>query len=113
VADSLCSQAEVLDVLGRFNESLSLFLSALEIKQHVLGDSHPDIADILGSVAGVLDELDRSEEAIPYYEQALKLRIEIFGDDSLPVSEVYNDMAESLLYLGEVGRKEDKRSAFF
>lgn len=83
----------------RYNESEKLFLSALEARSKILGDSHPDTLKTLNSLAALYKLLGKYKEAVVHY----KKYIAVVGDSDYDAVTAQRECEEALL-----GGKESK-----
>jgi tetratricopeptide (TPR) repeat protein len=74
--------------LGRFYKGQGLYalaepmyLQALELRQRLLGENHPDLATSLNNLALLYKSQGRYTEAEPLYLQALELRQRLLGEN--------------------------------
>ncbi len=73
MAASLNNLAECLNSLGRSEEALTKYETALQINQKLYQGNHPAVARSLHNLGGCLKTLGRSAEALPKYEAALEM----------------------------------------
>jgi tetratricopeptide (TPR) repeat protein len=83
--------------LGNYQEALKLNKQALEMRQELFGEKHPDIATSLNSLGVTYRDLGNHQEALKLNKQALEMRQELFG-------EKHPDIAASLNNLGATYR---------
>lgn len=62
--------AKVLAGRGRVDDAVALYRRAVDIKQRVLGEGHPDVATTLHNLALLLEADGRTEEARSLWAQA-------------------------------------------
>lgn len=80
--------------LGKWDKALACWENALEIRQQVLGECHPDVANTWNNIGIALGKLNRVPEAFEAIEKALELRIRLYGTDKhLEVSATYHNLA--------------------
>ncbi|KXZ48009.1 hypothetical protein GPECTOR_31g373 [Gonium pectorale] len=77
VAEALVAGRMALE--GRYTEAEPLYRQALELRQRVLGEAHPDTAASLNNLANCIDSQGRYTDAEPLYRQALDLRQRVLG----------------------------------
>ncbi len=78
---------------GRFEEAEPFYLQALELRQRLLGENHPDVATSLNNLALLYDSQGRYKEAEPLCLQALELRQRLLGENHPDVAQSLNDLA--------------------
>jgi tetratricopeptide (TPR) repeat protein len=84
---------------GNYAQALSLFEQALQIRQEVLGEKHPDTAESLNNIAGVYDSQGHYAKALPLYEQALQIQKEVLGEKHTDTAISLNNIA--ILYYNQ------------
>ena len=73
MAVRLGNLALILDLLGRFDESLALQLEALGIEEQALGANHPRISITHGNLAALLVAMERPQEALEHARRGLAI----------------------------------------
>ena len=94
LADSLNNLALLYYAQGRYEEAELLYQQALQLKQELLGDRHPDVATSFNNLAELYRAQGRYEEAEQLFRQALQLRQELLGDRHPAVATSFNNLAE-------------------
>jgi len=64
---------------GNWESALACWENALEIRQQVLGETHPDVANTCNNIGIALGKLGRFDAAIEVLERALELRARYYG----------------------------------
>ncbi|MBD2255270.1 tetratricopeptide repeat protein [Nostoc parmelioides] len=90
---SLHNLAGLYDSQRKYDQAESLYLQALELRQRLLGDNHPDVAESLNNLAGLYSFQGKYDQAEPLYLQALELRQRLLGDNHPDVAESLNNLA--------------------
>ncbi|MBD2102058.1 FxSxx-COOH system tetratricopeptide repeat protein, partial [Leptolyngbya sp. FACHB-261] len=96
VSDLLNQTGYYLAQRAQYTEAEPLLAQALELRQRLLGQDHPDVATSLNNLALLYDSQGRYSEAEPLYLQALELRQRLLGQDHPDVATSLNNLA--LLY---------------
>lgn len=96
VAGSLHDLATLYTFQGRYSETESLFLQALELRKPLSPEDYPEAADSLHGLANVYRGQGRYTEAETFFLRALELRKRLLGDNHPLVADSLNDLA--LLY---------------
>jgi len=81
VAQLLSELAANTQDRGRYGAAAGLYAQALEIRERVLGDTHPAVAATLSDFGSDLVYLNRFDEAAAKLGQALALRERVLGPD--------------------------------
>lgn len=84
-----------------WGKSEPLLKIALEIREKVLGDEHPDTATTLRSLATMYSDLGRYEQAESMLLRVLEIRENVLGAE-------HKDSADSLHYLADLYRVQGK-----
>jgi len=92
-ARNLYMKASVLHEAGKYDEALSSFLRALEIRERVLEPDHPDIAAAINRLGACYFSKGMYSKAEPLYLRALTIREKSLGPE-------HPDVASSLSNLG-------------
>ncbi|WP_292761209.1 tetratricopeptide repeat protein, partial [Nostoc sp. NOS(2021)] len=58
---------------GRYSEAEPLYKKALELRQRLLGEEHPDVASSYNNLAGLYHSQGRYSDAEPLYKKALSI----------------------------------------
>jgi CII-binding regulator of phage lambda lysogenization HflD len=72
-----------------------LYIQALAMSKHLLGDEHPDVALSLNNLAGFYDSQGRYSEAEPLYVEALAILEQQLGANH-PTTNTVRDNLEYL-----------------
>lgn len=75
-------------------ESMMTYLQALEMKQVILGPSHPSIAITLTNIGSVFVRTKDFRPALKAYNRAYKIMLARFGPDHLDVSTILSNIAD-------------------
>jgi len=94
-AQAIANTGNVLRELGRAEESLRRFDSALAVLRKNLSDDHPQLVNSLSGKGLSLLALGRADEAIPLLERALELRL-VGPPNELELAEVRFALARAL-----------------
>ena len=97
---------------GYVDEAKRYYERALEIKENVFDEEHPDIASSLDSLGVLLEKQvgflfftdtddifaqKNLDEAEPLYQRALEIKLKVFGENDLGVVESMQSLAGLLL----------------
>lgn len=93
VADILNNIASVRAITKDFEESISMYNSALELQMDVLGEDDPAVAITLNNIGTMNFHAKKYEVALKSYKQVLKMRRDILGRDHLSVSDALVNVA--------------------
>lgn len=93
VAEILNNIASVRAIKKEFEESISMYNSALELQTDVLGEDDPAIANTLNNIGTMNFHARKYEVALKSYKQVLKMRRQILGRDDLSVSDALVNVA--------------------
>ncbi|NES22511.1 MAG: CHAT domain-containing protein, partial [Symploca sp. SIO3E6] len=85
--------AALYDSQGRYSEVESLYRQALQMRQRLLGEEHPDVASSLNNLAFLYSSQGRYSEAEPLYRQALEMKQRLLGDEHPDVAYSLNNLA--------------------
>ncbi len=94
--------ANILDKMGEYqkeivknySESLKYELLALDMRQKLHGEIHPDIASSMLDVGKAYQDLGKISQALDFYKKSLDMNIAIYGDAKIP------EIAVNLCWLG-------------
>ena len=81
VSNYLHWMAELYFVQGRYEQAKHYTVQALEIRQHQLGDGHPQVAEILNNLGVLSYEQGHYLESEAFFLQALEIRERCLGSD--------------------------------
>ncbi|MEO1145547.1 MAG: tetratricopeptide repeat protein [Cyanobacteria bacterium J06638_22] len=93
-ATQLNRQVLALHQQGRYQEAMLLAEQALEMREAILSESHPDVAISLNNLALLHEELGNYAAAEPLYERSLRICETLFGADHPDVALSLNNLAE-------------------
>jgi tetratricopeptide (TPR) repeat protein len=93
--------AAILDGLGRFDESESIYQSALAVYEKVLGSDHEEVAATLHNLAAALAARSDDADAERHYRRALAIRETLFGADHPDVALTCNNLGRLLADRGQ------------
>ncbi|MBD2509794.1 tetratricopeptide repeat protein [Nostoc muscorum FACHB-395] len=93
-----------LNERGRYSEAEPLYKKALELRQRLLGEEHPDVAISYNNLALLYSDQGRYSDAEPLHKKALELWQRLLGEEHPDVANSYNNLA--LLY-SDQGRYSD------
>ena len=88
------------------DESERLYFRALEIKQKVLGENHPDVGAILNHLANLLKLQGKHDQAEPMFIKSLAIAEAALGKDHPNLAVVLNNMAELYSEMGNEKQAE-------
>ncbi len=71
---SLNNLANLYNSQGKYDQAEPLYLQALELYKHLLGDNHPSVATSLNNLANLYNSQGKYGQAEPLLLQALELR---------------------------------------
>ena len=91
-----------LDGRAEFGRARPLLERALAIRQHLLGDQHPDSAETLDNLAGLLTHIGDLAGARPLYDRALAIRERTMGADDPQTASSLNNLAVLLHRQGDL-----------
>jgi len=97
-AERLNEQVKTLRAQGKSQAAIPLAKRALEIRQAILGNEHPDTATCLNNLGLLLQEQGDYAAARPYSEQAVKINRKVLGDENRETATSLNNLGV-LLYL--------------
>ena len=87
--------------LGDYEKAQPLYEKALDIREKVLGEKHPDTATSYNNLAGLYESLGDYEKALPLYKKALKINKEVLGESHPSTATSYNNLAGLYRFLGD------------
>ena len=74
---------------------------ALEIRERVLGENHPDVAKQLNNLALLCQNQGKYDEVEKYYLRALEIYEYVHGQDDPNVAKTKNNLASAYLKQGK------------
>jgi len=83
-----------------FSNAESFFKRCLEMREHVLGPNHLDLAQSLNNLAALYNDRKMYSKAEPLYERALKIRQHHLSSEHPSIASVITHLA--LLYRKQV-----------
>lgn len=99
-ATSLNALGLLLNDLGRYSESESLFRQALEILRSTFEEGHPDIANVLANLAAVYTNTSQFTEAEFFFRKSLNAKRMALSIDNNDIAATLHDLAELLRNTG-------------
>ncbi|HSE57709.1 MAG TPA: tetratricopeptide repeat protein, partial [Nitrospiraceae bacterium] len=75
VAVTLGNLGQLYSAQGRYTDAEPYYRRALEVREKVLGDMHPDVAKSLEEYAVLLRTMGREKEALPLESRAQGIRV--------------------------------------
>ncbi len=84
---------------GNYDSAIAHLQQALEMRQRLLGESHPDVAESLNNLALLYYSQGRYDRAEPLYLQALEMTKKLLGESHPYVALSLNNLA--LLYYSQ------------
>ena len=88
-------------VLGEYEPALEHCQKALNIRQELLGEKHPDIAQSLNNIGGTYGALGDHERALEYKQKALNIRQELLGEKHPDIAQSLNNIGGTYGALGD------------
>jgi tetratricopeptide (TPR) repeat protein len=92
-AGILNSKAYLLSATADYTKAEPLFLKALEIREKVLGEEHPDTASSYNNLALLYNSKGEYEKAEPLFLKALEIREKVLGEEYPDTAASYNSLA--------------------
>ncbi len=89
-----------LESHGELEAAAARYLKAMEVKERILGKSHPDVAFSLTNLASVLTELGRPEEALALSDRGVQIMEQALGPEHPDTATQWANRAEILNQLG-------------
>lgn len=89
-----------LESHGDLEPAAARYLKALEVKERILGKSHPDVAFSLTNLASVLTALGRPEEALALSDRGVQIMEQALGAEHPDTATQWANRAEILNQLG-------------
>jgi tetratricopeptide (TPR) repeat protein len=87
-------------LLGNHQEALNLHKQALEMRQNLFGEKHPDVATSLDNFGSSYSDLGNYQEALNLRQQALEMRQNLFGEKHPDVATSLDNLGSSYSLLG-------------
>jgi tetratricopeptide (TPR) repeat protein/predicted MPP superfamily phosphohydrolase len=87
--------------LGEFQQALEYDMQALEIRQQLFGEQHPDTASSMDSVGATYGELGDHKKALEYQLRALEIRKQILGEQHPNTATSLNNVGSTYVKLGD------------
>ena len=110
-ADLRSTLGDVYTDLGEYLSAESMHRQALEIREKLLGNEHPDVATSLNNLARVLGEQGKLAEAEAMQRKALAMRKKLLGDEHPDVAISLDYLADALQIQSELTKAEPLREA--
>jgi tetratricopeptide (TPR) repeat protein len=95
-----------LEERAQYSEAEPLYKKALELRQRLLGEEHPDVATSYNNLAGLYRSQGRYSEAEPLYKKALELYQRLLGEEHPDVATCYNNLAALYDWQGRYSEAE-------
>src|SRR6266540_3790175 len=105
-ARKLYKKAIDLRNAGKYDEALSPFERALEIRERRLGPDHPDVSQAINSLATLHYYKGEYTKAEPLYQRALAIREKSLGPGHPDVASSLNNLASLYWSLGAYAKAE-------
>jgi tetratricopeptide (TPR) repeat protein len=86
--------------LGNYKEGLMYQKNALEIRQQLFGENHPNLAISLNNVGHTNSHMGNHLEALKYLVRALEIRKKFFGENHSNTATSFNNVGYSFYQLG-------------
>jgi tetratricopeptide (TPR) repeat protein len=93
VATSLNNLASLYQSQGRYKKAEQLFVEALAMWKHLLGDEHPNVANILNNLALLYQSQGRYKKAEQLYVEVLAMWKHLLGNEHPNVAASFNNLA--------------------
>lgn len=84
-----------------WEDALSCWEKALDIRIHVLGDGHKDVANTLNNMGVALGRIERHEDALQYLERALRVRERLYGRGHIEIASTLHNIGNVLQQMEE------------
>ncbi|WP_428264533.1 FAD-dependent oxidoreductase [Haliangium sp.] len=92
---------ETYGELGDHNKALEYHQQALQLRQGVLGEQHPDTATSLNNIGSTYHALGDHKKALEYYQQALELRRRVLGEHPPHTAKALGNIGTTYRALGD------------
>jgi tetratricopeptide (TPR) repeat protein len=99
----------LLNNMGRLQESVVELRKALKIRLKLLGAGHKDVGTTSNNLGATLLSLGRLEEALAHLNTALEIRLKVFGAGHQLVAETQYNLA---IVLRNLGKGRDAKKMF-
>ncbi|HKQ05103.1 MAG TPA: FxSxx-COOH system tetratricopeptide repeat protein [Blastocatellia bacterium] len=90
--------------LGDYKRALELYQKALEIRQELFGNKHPDTATSFNNVGITYDNLGDYKRALEFEQKALEIRQELSSDKHPDTATSFDNVGSIYGYLGDPKR---------
>jgi serine/threonine protein kinase/Tfp pilus assembly protein PilF len=100
------AMADLYLSLGLYDAAIPLQESALTIRQHILGDDHPDTLRSMNQIGILLQESGRPSEAEEYLRAALERSRRVFGENHASTLIAINNLGALLKSQGKLDEAE-------
>ena len=89
---------------GYLEKALKLQLKALEIKESIMGKSHPEVTRFYDNLSSIYQDMGQLDRALEFQEKALQIRKTVLDKNHPDLAASYNNL--SLIYkaLGQLDR---------
>lgn len=94
VAVALNNLAVYYSTLNKYEDALTCYEQAMNIRMQLFGETHYSIGEIYHNMATISYKLDRYDEAIELQENALRLFISNYGETHPKVGRAYNNLGQ-------------------
>jgi tetratricopeptide (TPR) repeat protein/CHAT domain-containing protein len=91
---------------GRTSEAIEIAQRALQIRERILGPSHPDYAQSLNNLARLYYAMGAYAKAEPLYRQALEIRRKALGEAHPDFAQSLNNLAGLYVSMGAYAKAE-------
>jgi CHAT domain-containing protein/Tfp pilus assembly protein PilF len=105
-ARKLYQEANTLQGMGNYDQTIPLFERAVGIRERILGQDHHEVAAALNGIANIYLYRGEYVKAEPLYRRALTIREKALGKDHPDVAESLNNLAELYRRQGKYGEAE-------
>lgn len=76
----------------KYQKAKAYLLEALDIRQEILGQEHPEVANTLNNLGALHVDLENFVEAENLYKQSLDIRRKFFDEDHMYIANSYNNL---------------------
>lgn len=84
-----------------WEDALSCWEKALNIRVHIFGEIHKDVANTLNNMGVALGRIERHEEALENLERALRVRERLFGRGHIEIASTLHNIGNVLQQMDE------------